>query len=410
MPTLSDYNQFAGRHPETGTVHNYFAYHNFTAPHTDQPYSEALLMGVSGGAVMGYFSFAYEGYDPHVALLTRNTFNPLDTLLSRLGVVQEARQTAKPDKGVSNLVDTLNDGLPAIVWADKWSLPYNAMTYDEGMWGSFPLIVYGYEEDAKEADGKGKDGQVWIADRASVPLTVTTEELMTARSRIKKDKFRVLTLDMPDPEKLPAAVSAGIWDCIKLFTEKPPRGTKKNFGLAAYQNWISLLTKPKQRLSWEKEFPAGVKMYAGLTSAFDHMGATGVHSDGERLLYADFLDEASDILQKPELRGVAEQFRTSANAWQALGTALLPDEVPPFQEARALMVRKSKLFMEEGGAALEQIQEINARLAALRDEMEENFPLDEAGVVALRENIAEHLLRIHDIEVTAVEQLREGMA
>jgi hypothetical protein len=61
MPKLKDYNQFNGRHWETGTVHNYFAYTGVKAPHTGQPYSEALLMGVSGGAVMGYFSFAYEG-------------------------------------------------------------------------------------------------------------------------------------------------------------------------------------------------------------------------------------------------------------------------------------------------------------------------------------------------------------
>ncbi|MCA9912908.1 MAG: hypothetical protein KC496_06150, partial [Anaerolineae bacterium] len=74
MPQLPNYSEFAGRHWETGSVRNALAYQGFTAPHTNQPYSEALLMGVSGGAVFGYFFFHYEGYDPHVALLTRNTF------------------------------------------------------------------------------------------------------------------------------------------------------------------------------------------------------------------------------------------------------------------------------------------------------------------------------------------------
>ena len=74
MPTLTDYQHFDGRHHETGTIHNYFAYTGVAAPHTGRPYSEALLLGVSGGIVMGYFTFAYKGYDPHVALLTRNTF------------------------------------------------------------------------------------------------------------------------------------------------------------------------------------------------------------------------------------------------------------------------------------------------------------------------------------------------
>lgn len=401
MPTLSNYSHFSGRHWETGTVHNFLAYCDVKAPHTGQPYSEALLLGVSGGIVMGYFTFAYKGYDPHVALLTRNTFEPLETMLSRLGVVQEIRQTAKAEKGVANLVDTLEDGLPAIVWADMWSLPYNALAYDEGMWGSFPIIVYGYKADAD---------RVWIADRASVPLTVTTEELMAARARVKKDKFRIMTLDIPDPEKLPAAVSAGIWDCIKLFTEKPPKGSTKNFGLAAYQNWISLLTKPKQRQSWEREFPAGVKMYAGLTTAFDHMGTVGVRNDGERTLYADFLNEAGTILEKPMLRDVAEHFRTSAQAWQELGRALLPDDVAPFKEARELMVRKNKLFVEQGGAALDEIHAINVRLATLREEIGRDFPLDAQGVQAVRAGIAEQLVRIHDIEEEAITQLRRVMA
>ena len=68
MPILENYQQFNGRHWETGTVCNFLAYTGVKAPHTGRPYSEALLMGVSGGAVMGYFSFAYEGYDPHARI------------------------------------------------------------------------------------------------------------------------------------------------------------------------------------------------------------------------------------------------------------------------------------------------------------------------------------------------------
>lgn len=120
MTTLSDYNQFHGRHWETGSVANYMAYRDFRAPHTGRPYSEALLLGVSGGAVMGYFSFAYEGYDPMARILTRNTFDPWDTMLSRLGVAQNVHQTAKPDAAVRHLAVALDEGTPAIVWADVW--------------------------------------------------------------------------------------------------------------------------------------------------------------------------------------------------------------------------------------------------------------------------------------------------
>lgn len=401
MPTLTNYQQFNGRHWETGTVHNYFAYRAVLAPHTNKPYSEALLMGVSGGIVMGYFSFAYDGVDPMAHILTRNTFDPLETMLSRLGIVQHRLHTAKPQKGLSNLLETLAEGVPAIVWADLFSLPYNAHPATTEMWAMLPILVYGHDAEAN---------RVSIADRARVSLTVTPAELHAARARVKKDKFRVLTLDPPNPDKLASAVHAGIWDCIKLFTEKPPKGSKNNFGLAAYQNWAKLLTKPKQRLSWEKVFPAGRKMVAGLMSQFADINNFNGNDRAERPFYADFLDEASLILNKPALKDVAQQFRHSADAWQNLGLSLLPDDVPIFKELRELMLQDHALFMKHGGNKLAQRQQIRARQNEIKVQMETDFPLDEAGVLAMRENIAEHVLQVHDIEETAVIALRDTMS
>ena len=95
MPNLTNYDAFEGRHWETGTVRNALAYQGVKAPHTNAPPSEALLMGISGGAVFGYFTFDYEGYDPILSLLTRNTFDPLDTLFERLAIPQNYHHTSK---------------------------------------------------------------------------------------------------------------------------------------------------------------------------------------------------------------------------------------------------------------------------------------------------------------------------
>ena len=76
MIGTENFTVFDGRNWETSSFVNFMASRGFKAPHSGMPYSEALLMGVSGGAVMGYFSFAYEGYDPMCRILTRNTFDP----------------------------------------------------------------------------------------------------------------------------------------------------------------------------------------------------------------------------------------------------------------------------------------------------------------------------------------------
>ncbi|MCB0011792.1 MAG: DUF4872 domain-containing protein [Anaerolineales bacterium] len=401
MTILTNYQQFDGLHWETGTVRNYLDYVGVKAPHTGRPYSEALLMGVSGGAVMGYFSFSYEGYPPMARLLTRNTFDPWDTMLSRLGIVQDIAHTAKPEKGVANLRDRLESGVPAIVWADHFSLPYNNLPLDPGMWAMFPILVYGYDETAEV---------VHIADRARVPLTISPATLASARGRVKKDKFRIITLEPPVPDKLPAAVQAGIWDTIKLFTEKPPKGSRNNFGLQAYQWWIQLLTRPRTRLSWAKEFPAGRAMLAGLTSQFDDIHTFGKDSPAERPMYADFLAEAALILDRPVLNDVAAQFRRSGAAWAELGTILLPDSHPQLAECRRLIEANHRLFLDGGGATLAERQANSERQAALRDQLTADFGLTEAEVVAFRERIAAQVQRIHDIEADAIQQLKAAMA
>jgi hypothetical protein len=365
MALLTDYNSFSGRHWETGSIANALAYRGVTAPHTNQPYSEALLLGVSGGAVMGYFNFAYEGYDPHARILTRNTFDPWDTMLSRLGIVQNVQHTAKPERGVRNLVEALEEGHAPVVWADIFSLPYNALALDDGMWAMFPHVVFGYDESTNLAH---------LADRAPLPLTTPADVLHAARARVKKDKFRVVTFDPPIADKLASAVQLGICDSIKLFTERPPRGSKNNFGLRAYEWWAEQLTNPRARVSWEKEFPAGRKMLAGLSSAYDDIMHFGKHDDpADRGKFADFLDEASMILDRPALADVGPE------------------------------------FFERGAEATEERRQIAAQLATILAEMETGFPLEAQAVHIMREKIASHALAIRDVESQAVDALQAAM-
>lgn len=401
MPILNDYDQFQGLHWETGSLRNFIAYRGITAPHTDQPYSEAMLLGISGGIAMGYFTFAYQGYDPQVQILTRNTFNPLKKIYERLEIKQNVRRTSNPDKGVTNLEEVLKEGLPAIVNADMYSMPYNALPYDEGMWAMLPILVYGYDESGDV---------VWIADRAKVPLTVTPNELANARARVKKTKFQIITFEPPNPTRLQSAVNEGILECIQLFTEPPPKGSRNNFGFLAYKNWAELLVTTKTRGSWEKEYSSGGKMYAALTFAFDNISIFGKVGGADRDIYAQFLDEASVLLDTMELRDVAQLFLTSAKAWDNLGVKLLPDELPLLKETRRLMQEKHHLFINEGNAALPEIRHINVRLNEIKSQLNEEYPLNSSQEVELRENLRDEVLAIHDIEFNAIQALQDAIA
>jgi hypothetical protein len=403
MPILKNYHHFDGLHRETGPIRNVLAYGEQPAPHTGKPLSEALLMGISGGIAVGYFLFEYKGYLPHVALLTRNTFDPLDTLFERLALPREVLQTAKPEAAMKNLLDVLESGHPALVWTDLFSLPYNLLSGSDPMWAMVPIVVYGVEGDT-----------VYLADRSRQPLTITIDEMMTARGRVKQDKYRVMILDAPDMDKLPAAVIKGIWQCISLFTDAPPKGTRQNFGLAALQHWADMLTNTRNKHSWERYFPPGSRLYNALAGdigqpgTFDWIMLWSGSDGAERSLYADFLDEAAAILSKPVLKSVGEQFRQSAAVWNELATALLPDEIPLLKETRELKLQKRELFLA-GQSTLEERKAINKRLRALKESAATDFPMSAAEYKNFREQLRTYVLRIHDLEKEAITALQAAV-
>ncbi|HSL31208.1 MAG TPA: BtrH N-terminal domain-containing protein [Anaerolineales bacterium] len=396
--------QFNGRHWETGSIHNALALQAVKAPHTGKPFSEALLLGVSGGIAFGYFTFEYKGFLPHVAILTRNTFNPFPTILERLGIAQDVQQTTKPEIAEKNLRDTLESGMHPILWADQFSLPYNSLPADEPMWGMLPVL-------AVETDGRS----VTVADRSSQPLHLSMEELTRARGRVKEDRYRLVTLDVPQPTKLAGAVHKGICQAISLFTEEPPRGARDNFGFAAYEKLAEMLVNTRNKHSWERFFAPGIRMYHALAGSPVQPGAydwvnTWVSSDGaDRGLYADFLIEAAQILNKPSLKEAAAKFRESHKLWLKFADALLPDDVPLLGESKKLIQKKHELFIKDGESALPEIKQIHTRLNELLAQSEKDFPLSREQAADLRANLRDILLKICGIERQAVDLLQSAI-
>jgi hypothetical protein len=404
MPILDDYEHFHGRHPETGSVHNILSYQGVIAPHTGEPYSEALLLGVSGGIAFGYFTFAYEGYDPILSLLTRNTFDPLQILLERLGIRQDVHHTHHASAGEANLLEALSNGRAALVWADVFSLPYYGLSREEKNWDMQPVVVYGYQ-----------DGMAYLSGPSKQPLIVPAEVLMNARARVKKDKFRVMTLDAPDERKLPAAAQQGIRQCLQLYTEKPPKGARDNFGFAAFDKWAAMLVNTRNPQGWARLFPPGPALLAALAGnaylpgAYGWIVEWGTRPNADRDTYADFLDEAAKLLDKPELAPAAAAFRESAARWGDLTNALLPEELPLLSEARRLKDRRRQLLLESGMGAVEEIREINHALAELRHLTLGDFPLTDQAALEFLSHLREYVMEISRAEQQAVEVLRETM-
>lgn len=400
--------KFSGRHYETGSVHNALMLQGVKAPHTQKPYSEAFLLGASGGIVFGYFTFAYKGVLPHIALLTRNTFDPLQTLLERLGVEQTVFQTTSASIAEKNLTETLNTGAPALVWVDECSMPYSHKK-GAAYWNMIPVVAFGIDGD-----------EVLIADRAANPFRVPMDALTKARGRVKDDRFRIVTLASPLTSKLVSATQKGIWSCISLFTDKPPKGARTNFGFAAYEYFAEMLVNKRNKHSWQRLFPAGAEMYNALAGTAEAPGVfapPGLYAwirffgaDGaNRALFADFLDEASILLGKNSLSAAARQFRTSHELWIDFADSSLPSPIPPFQEAKSLINKKHRLLFENRQDSLREVSGINKKLKKIEADVAGQFPLSPGEAADFRAGLRERLLRIAEAEKRAVEFLQSAM-
>jgi hypothetical protein len=397
MPTLKDFTQFEGNYWDTASIRNALDYQGAIAPHTGKPYSEAMLLGISGGITFGYFTFHYQGYDPQVNLLTRNTFAPMERIFDRLKLPRDLRRSASANKARQNLIEALEEGYAPIASPDGSLLAYNAQAYDEANWHTMPLVIYGYEPESNEA---------YISDRSRVSLTVSADALDRARARIKKDRHSLTLLGEPDAGALAKAIRQGLEDCVRLMTEKPPKGSAKNFGLRALENWADVLAKTS-RGSWAKEYPSGRPLLAALTSAYTFLGpAFGKTVQAERDVYADFLDEAAQVLDSIALPNVADHYRSAGEAWQKLHDSLLPTDTPILSEARDAIDRKTTLFIESGAARLDEIIAERDRLDALKTACETDFPLGESEIADLRANIRDKVLKARAAEETAVMALK----
>ena len=398
MTVISDYETFEGRHPETGSVRNVLGYHGVMAPHTGQPLSEDLLLALSGGLAFGYFVFEYAGFPPLLSLLSRNTFDPLETLLARLRVPRDVRQTTSRDRAEATLLATLESGEPAIVWADTYLLPYTGMEPSDEWWAMQPLVVYGMDDDI-----------AWIADRSKRPLRLARGQLAGARARVAKERFRQMTLGIPELDRLPEAVEAGLRQATALFLDRPPKGAPTNFGLAGLRHWAAMLTNTRHPRGWARVFGSGPALWCALAGAGMSPGLAGwvgAFGDGmDRGAFARALDEAAELTGKAALRGVADSFRESRLAWLQLLEVAMPDAIPALAEARRLVLRRREAFVERGMDALGELRAIDERRRDLAAEAAAS-PLADGDVAAIRSRMRDLVTEIASLEGDAFLTLR----
>ena len=373
---VQGFKEFAGKHCETSALKRVLERHGLSL-------SEEMLLGLSGGIGFIYWYMKLMP-SPFVGGRYGKGIDFPKNICKRIGADMTVFETSSPKKGYEELKAILRSAEPAVVYGDIAYLPYFAVP-EIAHFGGHVFVVFGLDEEKDEA---------YIYDRGRNPVTVSLGDLQKARgSKFPPfpPKHRLLKIEYPSEiANLEAGIKDSIWECCQNMLNPPI----KNIGLAGIEKWSKIVTK------WPEQFK-GMNLFGCLMNGFMYIEISGTGGSAFRSMYAQFLEEASSIINKPALKEVAEMMGQSAEAWSEIASGFLPDSWPALKRTRELIVQKNKLFEEQEPGALEAMRKINGELDELMGKAVEDLQKPPIFLADVQQSI----LKCYEIEKNAFNTL-----
>lgn len=379
---IQGFKQFRGKHCWTTALKNVLDYHGLNL-------SEEMLFGLGGGLGFIYWYMKLMPA-PFIGCRYGKGAEPLIDTCKRIGARADVFETTSIKKGHEELKKLLREGEPAFIFVDMAYLPYMVLP-EVAHFGGHTIVVYGLDEE---------ENKVYVSDRAAKPLTVTVEDLKKARgSKFPPFPAKNKLVKIKYPSKI-RDLEKGIGEAIRQCCVNMLAPPIKNIGLAGMQKWASLVVK------WPQQFK-GLNLFTCLFNTFIYIETGGTGGSAFRLMYAQFLKEASPILDKPALSEVAKMFKDSGKVWSEIATAALPDSWPTIKRIRELAIEKNRIFEEQKPGALEKIRKISSEADdyLMKKVAEEFGSLEEEDIALLLAGLQQKILECHEIEKKAFEEL-----
>ncbi len=353
---------FIGKHCETTALKRVLGYHGLSL-------SEEMLLGLGGGIGFIYWYIKMMP-SPFVGGRSGKGTDFSMNICRRIGAEVIISETSSPKRGYEELKALLAAGEPAVVYGDMAYLPYFAIP-KVAHFGGHVFVVFGLDE--------AKD-EVYIYDRGIKPVTVSIADLAKARSSKFPPfppKHRLLKIKYPARiENLKEGIKAGIQECCRNML-KPPM---KNLGMAGMEKWS------KEVVKWPTKFQ-GLNLLGALMNGFIYIETGGTGGSAFRLMYAEFLEEASSVTSQPLLQEAADMMRKSAAVWSDIALGYLPDSWPNLKRIRELIVEKNELFEKQASGTLEAMNKINKEMDNLTERAVEDLNKTPEFLYDVQQNI-----------------------
>jgi hypothetical protein len=440
---IEEYSHFGATEKVAGALRNILDYYGVVAPHNGEAYTEALLMGIGGGLGAEYATWAFKGIDPSrprkSKLYLRFHHNKnyiekkeeayLQKLAKRINAPLTVHETTNRERAAQFLSESVQAGKPALVQLSIWQglksrqavydryhdnpgffppllydefvsfLPYYSLPYS---WISGHLAtVYGIEIDKE---------RVHISDFSNQPLTISTQQLIESRNIIKGWKNVAYTIEPPITKpNLVKAIRSGIKDCVDSLLHERTVVSGAHIRTEAWQAMANNIGDFKSKRGWLTLFNQPWQLFDTLTRL--HAQIAFHNSDGGALRssYADFLEEASEILAKPAIKPVAHQFSDIGIMWDEIGTTALNDDVPELLQVRQAALNWHHTFKAYGSTQSSSLNTLSKKIQTIRMAFSQEPPLTDRELQTLLEELSVRFHEVYEAEKTALHALRTAM-
>ncbi len=404
MLQVAGYEHFGGKHPITAALRNMLAHSGLKAPHTGEPLSEAMVLGLTGGLGSGY-SFcpsSINEYRSGVSIVGRYLSHASGAefaleFLKRIEATYTVSETTSENLAHQNLRELLSQGKPVLAWCTREYLPYFRHRARATEPQNYTVVVVGIDEKVKTAQ---------LGDCAPSPLEIRLATLTRARAGIGPHKNRLLVFEPPSgTPRLQDGVLEGIKACIESL-ENPKVKTLSFQGL---EQWAKLVANRRNKRGWLNVYPAG-RLYSALRDVFRSIETLGTGGGLFRPMYADFLEEACLLTERKAFLACADEYRRVGELWTSVADAALASRVPQFQVAKNLYRETMEIFEQKGTEGFDKLGQIGEELRFVEQRIIEDFPLSIGDAEAHLGTLRERIIEVVQAERLALKALKNAAA
>jgi hypothetical protein len=361
--------------------------------HMGHDISEPMIIGISAG--MGFIYWFMKQMDyPLTGGMNRAGCRKFPGIIGkavkRLGGDFESILTRSVKKGHLFLKDTLKMNQPGLVCVDMAYLDH-LLTGEDDHFGEHNFLVYGIDE---------LENIAYISDRFHGTTTMPLTQLQQARASLfppfpatnQMVRFSFPKKLTPLEEIIPDAILENVDAMLN-----PPIS---NAGVKGIKKWSKELAK------YPKLMPEPRQLAHALMMHYIYIETGGSGGAIFRQLYADFLQEADELMDIAALSQGVEDFKEIVSTWHQISASLLPEGFPALSELREIQQSINDDLEQIGLSALKKVRKRSETVPEL---LEEAAKSEIPSFPEFSKKTQELLLHVGQLETDALSRLNQGL-